>query len=135
MTTKAQRKQEVAELVASVAEQLQDTIDQQVVVEDNGKLFKLNTKGEMLLCELTLHKREGAPDPQCITINEEFRWVKRGHKVVVPWYVVEHLKLNIERKFHQEKDPTTGKSIVVSEEVPAETFSYKPIDPAPGVEI
>ena len=106
MASKAQRKDDVANLVANVAKELTTQIDKEVEVVDNGKMLKTNTKGEMLMCEFTLQKRVGQPDPLCITINDEVRWVKRGAKVIVPWYLVEHMLHNVERKFRQEKDHT-----------------------------
>jgi hypothetical protein len=83
----------------------------------------------MLTCKLTIQKRVGAPDPLCVTINEEFRWIKRGLECIVPWYLILHLRNNIERRFTQGTDET-GKKIVIVEDAQAEPFTYRPIDPA-----
>lgn len=131
MASKAQRKDDVANLVANVAKELTTQIDKEVEVVDNGKMLKTNRKGEMLMCEFTLQKRPGQPDPLCITINDEVRWVKRGAKVIVPWYLVEHMLNNIERKFRQEKDQN-GKNVVVFDDMTTEQFQYREIDPAEG---
>lgn len=94
-----------------------------------AKMAKVDTDGKMLMCEFTLGKRPGHPDPLCITINDEVRWVKRGAKVRVPWYLVEHMLHNIERKFRQEKDGQ-GNNIVVHDDMTSEPFQYRPINPA-----
>ena len=124
------KKQEAASRVlAQIAAGVAEKIEADQPVHDDGKLHMKNAQGEMLMCKLTLAKRAGAPDPLCITINEEFRWVKRGSEVVVPWYVVQHLKNNVETVFRQEKNEQ-GRSIVVTDQVQAEPFSYTPINPA-----
>ena len=95
-----------------------------------AQMQKTNTKGEMLMCQFTLAKRPGAPDPLCITVNKEIKWLKRGVTTSkMPWYFVEHMLNNIERKFRQEKTPD-GKNIVVYDDMPTEAFSYMPINPA-----
>ncbi len=99
-----------------------------------AQMQKQDRDGKMLLCEFTLAKRPGAPDPLCITVNKEIKWLKRGATVKLPWYFVEHMLNNIERKFRQEKAPD-GKSIVVYDDMPTEAFSYMPINPAEGVSI
>lgn len=98
------------------------------VKEDDGKLFMKNRDGGMLMCDLTVQRREKAPDPLCVCVNEEIRWIKRGMKARVPWYVVLHMQNNIERKFRQEGE---GKSrTIVAEDAPGEPFNYTQIDPA-----
>jgi hypothetical protein len=94
-----------------------------------AQMQKTDTKGAMLMCEFTLAKREGAPDPLVITVNKEIKWLKRGATVKLPWYFVEHMLNNIERKFRQEKGPD-GKKFVVYDDMPTEAFSYLPINPA-----
>jgi hypothetical protein len=102
-----------------------------VKVYGDGKHDRVNTKGETLMADFTLAKKTGAPDPLCVTINEEFFWIKRGVKVQVPFYLVFHLRNNIETHYVQEKDEQ-GKNIIKTERMPAEAFSYSWIDPAPG---
>ena len=86
------------------------------------------------MCELEVARRPGAPDPFLITVNEEIKWIKRGKKVVVPWYFIEAMQSNIERRFRREKDEQ-GKNIIVSEDMPSESFQFQAINPAPGVVI
>lgn len=127
MATAATKK--LADVIAAAIEgAVQNKIEPPT--RESGRLAKLNTDGKMLKYLFTLQKRPGAPDPLCITINEEFYWVKRGKPVEVPWYLVEHMKLNIERKYRQEKDEH-GKNIVVGEDMPSESFTATPINPAP----
>lgn len=129
----ASKKQEAASAVLDAMKVLAEEAKPKKI--DDGRMNKLNADGGMLMCELVIQKRVGAPDPLCMTVNEEIKWAKRGAKVVVPWYFVAMLKSNVERKFRQEKDPNTGKNIVVWDDVPGEPFSYMPINPAPGVEV
>lgn len=132
MTTIAQKREQLKKAGAEIAAQALHEFDTQVAERpvDDGKLKLRNAAGEMLKCKLTLAKREHAPDPLCITIGEEYYWLKRGKEAIVPWYLVLHLKNNVETKYHQEKDEK-GRNIVVSERMPAEAFSYTPIDPHP----
>ena len=134
MATKAQQKQQVDAISAAVAKTMKASIDAVPDVIDNGKLDKQNADGGVLMCELTVARREKAPDPFLVTVNEEIRWIKRGAKVIVPWYVVVQMKNNIERKFLREKDEQ-GKNVVVHEDMPTESFQYQMINPAPGVTI
>jgi hypothetical protein len=90
----------------------------------------VNTKGEVLMCKMTIGSREGAPDPLVITVGDEIKWAKRNKEVVVPWYFVLHMKNNIETRFKQEKDDQ-GKRIVVGHTGPSEPLSYSLIDPSP----
>ncbi len=94
-----------------------------------AQMQKQDTSGNMLMCQFTLAKRPGAPDPLVITVNKEIKWLKRGATVKLPWYFIEHMLNNIERKFRQEKGPD-GKSVVVYDDMPTEAFSYLPINPA-----
>jgi hypothetical protein len=137
MAGKAQRKAQVAEIVADVAKTLAANIDAEGVDDDvkSSRLAKLDNSGKMLMCEFTLAKRPGQPDPLCITVNEEIKWVKRGAKVVLPWYFVEHMLHNVERKYRQEKDPITGQPRVAFDDMSTEQFQYRAIDPAPNTEI
>lgn len=137
MASKAQRKAAITDVVNEVAQQVADKLDHVVEVderkaEQEAKRRYLNRDGEILQCNLTLQKMEGKPDPLVITIAEEIRWIKRGKPVVVPWYVVQTLKDNIESRYRREKQPD-GTTAVVREDVPAEAFSYNAINPADGV--
>ena len=98
-------------------------------VEDDGRLAMKNKDGGVLMCNLTVAKRPFAPDPLCVTVNDEIKWIKRGAKVIVPWYFVLHMNNNVETRFRQEKD-AQGKNIVVPETGPSEPISYNPINPA-----
>lgn len=98
---------------------------------DAAKLQHKNTSGGVLMCELTIAKRPGAPDPLCVTTNEEIRFIKRGKPVTVPWYVVRQLLNNVERQFYQEKDEQ-GRSITRHNDMPSEPISYRCIDAAEG---
>ena len=129
--TKDQRKALVKKAADQAVKEVVEAISAEPVKVDDGKLFAKNTKGEMLMCELTIHKRQDAADPLCVTINEEFRWIKRGAPCIVPWYVVAHLGLNIETKYRQEKDQQ-GRRITVSEDMVGEPFSFREIDPDPN---
>jgi len=133
--TKAVSKKAAQAALASVAKGIMDEIEADHVDTTDYKLGKTNSKGGVLMCKFTLQPREKAPNPLCITVNEEIRWVPRGVEVVVPWYVVTHMKANIETRYKKEKDPATGKNIVTPYLSPSEPFNYNPIDPAPGVEV
>src|SRR5574337_1937065 len=101
---------------------------------DNGKLYMKNTEGKMLKCEFTLARKKDAPDPLSITVNEERYYIPRGTKAIVPWYFVQHMLLNVERKFRTDYELTgTGikKPVLKAEDQQTEAFTYKPIDPAP----
>ena len=138
MTSKAQRKVEVANVVASVTQALVHGIEQEVADDDvqASKLKKTNKDGGILMCEVMLQKKLGAPDPQVFTVGNEIKWIKRGAKVKVPWYFVEHMLNNVERKFFQIPDPTDQrKRIVKYDDILTEGFSYTPINPAEGMEI
>jgi len=131
--SKQTQKEQVDAIASAVAETMKKTIDEQVdTTKDDSKLFYKNAEGKMLMCELTMARRENAPDPFLTTTNEEIRWIKRGQPVIVPWYVVDQLKNNKERKFRTEKDEQ-GKKVVVFEDIPTESFQYHAINPAPGV--
>jgi hypothetical protein len=133
VSSKNEQKKQVDEIASAVAKTMKATIDaKDDGPVNNGKLDKVNTEGKMLMAELTVARREGAPDPYLITVNEEIRWIKRGKQVIVPWYCVEQMKNNIERKFRKEKDDQ-GKNVVVFDDLPTESFLYRAIDPAPGV--
>lgn len=131
MASATQRKQAIEKVIAEAGKQAIKEIDEEVLERDDGKLFMKNSAGEMLMCKLTIAQRPGSPDPLCVTINEEFRWIKRGKEVIVPWYVVRFMLDNIETKFRQEKDEQ-GKRITITERMPSEPISYVMIDPAPG---
>ncbi len=134
MATKTQQKQQIDKVTAQVAKAMGAVIDAQVEVQDNGRMDKLNADGEMLKCEVTFPRRPFADDPHVQTVNDQIFWFRRGHAKVVPWYVVSAIKDNVERKFRQEKDDQ-GKNVVVSDEMPTESFTYSPINPAPGVTV
>lgn len=89
---------------------------------------KKNDEGGMLMCTFNLAKRIGQPDPLCVTINDEVRWVKRGATVTVPWYLVEHMLHNIERKYRREKQ-ADGSSLIVFDDMLTEQFQYREIKP------
>ncbi len=120
--------------VASVLTTLVDKVSSMspavkaAVVHGDGKDFLVNTDGKTLMAKFNLAKRAGAPDPLCITINDEFFWMKRGIDVEVPFYLVLHMKNNIETHYLQEKDER-GKNVIVTEKRPAEAFSYVWINP------
>jgi hypothetical protein len=102
----------------------------------DSKRKKLDTNGDILMCWFTLAKKEGAPDPLVMTVNNEVKWLKRGYKVKLPWYFVEHMLHNVERKFRQIPDPADArKKITLYDDIPTESFQYQPINPAEGVEI
>jgi hypothetical protein len=134
MASKAKSKEAATQALAQVAKGIMDEIEADHVDHTDYRLGKTNTEGEMLKAKFTLQPREKAPNPLCITINEEIFWVPRGVEVTVPWYVVTHMKNNIERKFRREKDEQ-GKNVIRTMDVPSEPFSYHPINPAPGVEL
>lgn len=94
-----------------------------------ARMAKTNNKGEMLLCNFTLQKKEMAPDPLCITINDQHFWCKRGKSVKVPWYLVEHMLHNVDRKYRNVKvGPLQYK--VEFDDMTSEPFQYQLIDPA-----
>lgn len=130
--TKTKTKAAATKAIAEVTKQLMTEIAEDAVDNTDYRLGKLNADGEMLKAKFTLQPREKAPNPLCITVNEEIFWVPRGVEVEVPWYVVTQMKNNIERRFKREKD-AQGKNIVTSFDAPSEPFSYYPINPAPGV--
>ena len=132
--SKSKSKAAATKALAEVAKGIMDEIEADHVDTTDYKLGKTNTEGKMLMAKFTLQPRDKAPNPLCITVNEEIRWVPRGVEVIVPWYVVTHMKNNIERRFRKEKD-SQGKNIVVPYDVPSEPFNYNPINPAPGVEL
>jgi hypothetical protein len=134
MTSKAKSKEAATQALAQVAKGIMDEIEADHVDTTDYKLGKTNVAGEMLKAKFTLHPRDKAPNPLCVTVNEEIFWVPRGVEVTVPWYVVTHMKNNIERRFRKEKD-AQGKNIVTTYDAPAEPFSYNPISPAAGVEL
>lgn len=117
--------------IEDVTRTIMEGIDKAQAAEPNYKLGKVNNNGKMLMCNFTLAQRDKAPNPQCVTVNEEIRWIPRGVEVQVPWYVVQLFKDNIERRYRKEKD-SNGKNIVTPYDVPAEAFSYSCIDPAPN---
>jgi hypothetical protein len=133
-TTKSKSKAAATKALAQVAKGIMDEIEADHVDSTDYRLTKLNADGGMLMAKFTLQPREKAPNPLVITINEEIRWVPRGIEVVVPWYVVTHMKNNVERRFKKEKD-AQGKNIVTPYDMPSEPFSYQPINPAPGVDL
>lgn len=121
----------VAKAVSDALAQEEQEVRESAAEIKASKLKKTNSKGEMLMAKFRLPKRPGYPDPLCITVNDEVRWVKRGYWVKLPWYVVEHMAHNIERKFRQEKDPNGGVApLVVYDDMTAEPFEYQLIDPA-----
>lgn len=133
-TNKTKSKAAATKAIAEVTKEIIAGIEADAVDTTDYRLGKLNANGEMLKAKFTLQPREKAPNPLCITVNEEIFWVPRGVEVTVPWYVVAHMKNNIERRFKREKD-AQGKNIVTSYDAPSEPFSYSPINPAPGVEL
>ncbi len=93
-----------------------------------ARMAKTNSKGEMLLCNFTLQKKEMAPDPLCITINQDHFWLKRGKSVKVPWYFVEHMLHNVDRKYRNVKiSPLEYR--VEFDDMTSEPFQYTVIDP------
>lgn len=131
--TQAQ-KNAVTKAFADAEKAAQAALVKAEVPEDDGTMDMKNADGGMLKCKFTLHKRPGAPDPLCITVNEAGRagfqgFAKRGIEIEVPWFVILHLQNNIEKRFAQEKDER-GKNIIVPEDVPGESFSYRPVNPA-----
>lgn len=138
MSSKTARKQEVAKIASELAANMVKAIDKEPDSDDlkEARLAKKDIHGNMLLCEFTLQKKAEAPDPLVITVNDEIKWVKRGAKVKLPWYFVEHMLHNVERKYHSVPDPADPRKRIVSyDDMPTEGFSYRPIDPAPGVDI
>lgn len=131
-----QKKAALADVFANAAADALKKLESDGPVDDvkAAKLQKLNRSGGMLMAELTIAKRPGAPDPLCVTTNEEIRYIKRGKKVTVPWYVVQQMLNNIERVFYQEENET-GKKITHWNEQPSEPITYHLIDPAEGVEL
>lgn len=129
MSTKSKTKQAIEETFDAAKDAALKTLEKAIEPVDDGRLDMKNSDGGMLMCKMTIGSREGAPDPLCITVNDEIRWVKRNKEVVVPWYVVLHMKNNIETRFKQEKDDQ-GKRIVVGYTGPSEPVSYVPISPA-----
>ncbi len=136
MATMKQKKDALADVFAKAASDAIGKLEADGPKDDieAAKMQKQNTDGKMLMCELTIGKRALAPDPLCITTNEEIRYIKRGKKVVVPWYVVTQMLNNIERQFYQEKDDQ-GKSITKWMDAPSEPFNYRMIDPAPDTTV
>ena len=136
MVNATQRKEQVEKLVGEWSDKLVKEMDAELAPPlTSDRLTKTNKDGKMLMCNFTLNPRDGGPDPLCFTINDEIKWIKRGQNVVIPWYFVEHMKLNIERKFRKEKDQQTGRVSVIPVDQLTESFQYQPIDPAPGVTI
>jgi hypothetical protein len=101
---------------------------------EESKLTYKNKDGKMLMYELEVHGREGAPDPLNYIINEETFVIRRRHKVVVPWYVVAHINLNSEVKYTPQKDES-GRLRMVPQEQLAEPFTARPISPAGEVPV
>lgn len=130
--SKQTQKEQVDAIANAVASSMKATIDAQVEAKDESKFTFKNADGGILMCELTMARRENAPDPFLTTTNEEIRWIKRGQPVIVPWYVVDQLRNNKERKFRKEKDEQ-GKNVIAFEDIPTESFQYRAINPAPGV--
>lgn len=94
-----------------------------------AQMAKTNSKGGMLECRFTLQKKEMAPDPLCITINQQHFWCKRGKPVTVPWYLVEHMLHNVDRKYRNVKiGPMEYR--VEFDDMTSEPFQYQVIDPA-----
>lgn len=119
--------------VDRIAKQVREAVAADIAAQerpsDDGKHDLRNADGDILQCKLTVSKRPGAPDPLVVTVNDEIRWIKRGEQVVVPWYVVLHLKNNIERTFTNEK--VDGRDTPVASDSPSEPISYTPINPHP----
>lgn len=136
MATNTKQKETISKAFKEAEKAALAASDAAVPVEDNGKLDMVDTDGKMLMCNFTLHKKPGAADPLSIVVNEGgasgFQgFLKRGEKVKVPWFVVLHLQNNIERRFTKSKDDQ-GKNIIIAEDVPAESFTYSPINPSPN---
>jgi hypothetical protein len=133
--SKSKSKAAATQILAEVTKTLMSNIEEEANKESfDGRYAKLNAEGGILKAKFTLQPKEKAPNPLCITVNEEIFWVPRGHEVIVPWYVVTQMKNNIERRFKREKDER-GKNIVTTYDAPSEPFNYTPINPAPGVEL
>lgn len=126
--SKAKTKEVAAQAIAQVTKELMTEIEAEHQAAGDGKKDMLDAKGEVLRCKLTLQPREKAPNPLSVVVNEEIFWIPRGVEVEVPWYVVEQMKNNIERKFKREKD-AQGKNIVTPYDALSEPFSYRPINP------
>lgn len=127
---KAKVSSAVKDAVAEVAKQLaQDAVNIETPEQiQSARMAKTNSKGEMLMCSFTLQKAEGRPDPLCITVNDQIKWVKRGKAVALPWYFVEHMLGNQDRKYRQEKD-AAGKNYITYDDVTSEPFHYQAIEP------
>jgi hypothetical protein len=124
----------LAELLGGVAEKFDPAVANEKLMA--AKLTKTDTDGKILKCRLTVARKPGTIGPHLETVNEEIFWIPRGVPVVVPWYVVEQMKNNVERRFRQEPDPDNpGRKRTVSEDIPSESFQYTAINPAEGVEI
>ena len=124
----------LAELLGGVAEKF-DPAAASAKVEE-AKRTKLDAEGNILKCKLTVSRRLGSTGPHLETVNEEIFWIPRGVPVIVPWYVIDQMKNNVERKFRQEPDPDNpGRKRIVHEDIPSESFQYTAINPAEGVEI
>jgi hypothetical protein len=134
MVTKAKSKEAATQALAQVAKGIMDEIEADHVDHTDYRLGKTDVHGNVLRAKFTLQPREKAPNPLSVVVNEEIYWIPRGVEVELPWYVVTHMKNNIERRFMRKKDEQ-GKNIVVSMDVPSEPFNYMPIDPAPGVSL
>lgn len=128
--SKAKTKEVAAQAIAQVTKELMTEIEAEHQAAGDGKHDMVNADGGILRAKLTLQPRDKAPNPLSVVINEEIYWIPRGVEVEVPWYVVQSLKNNVERKFKREKD-SQGKNIVTPYDALAEPFSYRPINPTP----
>jgi hypothetical protein len=97
--------------------------------QKQARLSYLNKAGEMLMAEVKIQRKTGAPDPLFVNVNEESMAIKRGFPVIVPWYVATSLRDRVERTYRQEKDPATNRTVIVEEEQMADTFDCRWLDP------
>ncbi len=120
----------VSDAVAKIATQIVQDAGVAETPDDlrAARMAKRNSSGGLWKVGFTLEKREGYPDPLCITVVDEIKWVKRGKEVMLPWYFVEHMLGNVQRKYRNIKDKQTGMYEVVWDDVPAESFRYREID-------
>lgn len=105
-------------------------VDEKVLYDPNGELACRNRFGKCLMYEMTLQRREKAPDPLQVTVNDRRYVMRRGVRIVMPWWVIFHFRNNIETKYKQEQSAThPGRKQTVTEFLPAEIITSRPIDP------
>jgi hypothetical protein len=98
-----------------------------------SKLTFLDRDGNMLMYRLTIHEREGAPDPLPVVVNDYQCVIKRGLEVVVPWFVVTSLNDRVETKYQPGRDPDSNRLVMRAHSAIADAFNAKPINPGESV--